>query len=408
MAPEGAPVRDLVVVGGGIVGLATARALAERLGEPGRVLVLEAEGDVADHQTGHNSGVIHSGLYYAPGSLKARLCAEGREETFAFCAAHGVPHARCGKLVVAVRPDELARLDALEDRGRANGLLGLERLGPAEIADREPHAAGLGALWVPETGVTDYRRVAAALVRELEARGARVMTGARLMGVDRDPDGLELRTTAGPVRARLLVGCAGLSSDRVARLCGLEPGVSIVPFRGEYHRLRPERAHLVRHLIYPVPDPRFPFLGVHFTRGIDGTVHVGPNALLALARHGYGRGAFALRDAAETLGNPAVWRLMLRYWRIGAGEIVRALSRRALARALAAMVPAIRSADLEPAGAGVRAQALDPSGALVDDFRIVEADRMVHVLNAPSPAATAALAIGRHVAERAAGRVVLA
>lgn len=406
--PAAEPACDVAVVGGGIVGLATARALAERLAGRAAVRVLEAEPEVAAHQTGHNSGVIHSGLYYAPGSLKARLCAEGREAMFRFCADRGVPHRRCGKLVVAVRPEELARLDALEARGRTNGLEGMVRLGPGEIAAHEPHAAGLAALWVPQTGVTDYRLVAAALARDLEARGGRVTTGAALQGVRREPDGLVLDTAAGSIRARYLVACAGLWSDRVARLCGVAPGVRIVPFRGEYHRLRPERAHLVRHLVYPVPDPRFPFLGVHFTRGIDGEVHVGPNALLALSRRGYRRGTLSPRDAAESLGDPAVWRLMLRYWRIGASEILRSRSRHLLARALAAMVPEVRAADLEPAGAGIRAQALDLSGALVDDFRIVEAERMVHVLNAPSPAATAALAIGRTVAERAAKRGVLA
>ncbi|MEO8084919.1 MAG: L-2-hydroxyglutarate oxidase, partial [Ardenticatenales bacterium] len=376
---------------------------------PVRVVVLEAEDHVAAHQTGHNSGVIHSGLYYAPGSLKARLCAEGREAMFDFCAANGIPVERCGKLVVATRADELPRLDALEARGRANGLVGLRRLGAGEIAAFEPHAVGLAALWVPETGVTDYGAVAAAFARVIVERGGTVHLGHRLTGVRREPDGLVLATTGGEVRAGGLIACAGLHADRVAALCGVEAGgVRIVPFRGEYHRLVGPSADLVRHLIYPVPDPRFPFLGVHFTRGIDGAVHVGPNAILALARHGYRRGAFDAGDAAAILSSPAVWRMAARYWRIGAGEIVRSWSRRALARSLQAMVPDVRAEDLVPAGAGVRAQALEPSGALVDDFRIVEGERMIHVLNAPSPAATASIGIGRYIAERAAAHLGLA
>ncbi len=410
---------DIALVGAGIVGLATAMALTERAAADGRdadgrghaplrVVVVEAEDRVAAHQTGHNSGVIHSGLYYAPGSLKATLCTDGREAMFAFCAAHGIPHARCGKLVVAVRPNELPRLEDLEVRGRANGLVDIVRLGPREIADVEPQAVGLAALWVPETGIVDYRLVTEAFARIVAERGGEVRLDSRLTAVRRETDGFTLDTTGGPVRARHVVACAGLHADRVAALCGIAPGVKIVPFRGEYHRLVGPSADLVRHLIYPVPDPRFPFLGVHFTRGIDGTVHVGPNAILALARHGYQRGAFDVRDAAAIAGSPAVWRLSARYWRLGLGEIVRSWSRPALARALRAIVPAVRTADLAPAGAGVRAQALDPSGALVDDFRIVEGERMIHVLNAPSPAATASISIGRHIAERATAHFGLA
>lgn len=415
------PPFDIALIGAGIVGLATAMALAERSAADGRgrdadgrgraplrVVVLEAEDRVAAHQTGHNSGVIHSGLYYAPGSLKATLCTEGREAMFAFCAAHDIPFERCGKLVVATRTDELARLDDLEARGRANGLNGLRRLGPHEIADVEPHAVGLAALWVPETGIVDYRLVTKAMARIVVERGGEVRLGSRLTGMRREADGIVLATTGGAVRARALVACAGLHADRVAALCGVPPGVQIVPFRGAYHRLVGPSADLVRHLIYPVPDPRFPFLGVHFTRGIDGTVHVGPNAILALARHGYQRGSVDIRDAAAIAGSPAVWRLSARYWRLGLGEIVRSWSRPASARALRAIVPAVRTADLEPAGAGVRAQALDPSGALVDDFRIVEGERMIHVLNAPSPAATASISIGRHIAERVTAHVGLA
>lgn len=403
---------DVAVVGAGLVGLATAMALQEQAREHGRetprVIVLDSEDRVAAHQSGHNSGVIHSGLYYPPGSLKARLCVEGREAMFAFCAAHGIAHARCGKLVVAVRPDELPRLDALEARGRANGLA-VRRLGPADIAGVEPHAVGLAALWVPETGVVDYRDVARAMARVVAERGGEVRLGGCVTALSHTGDGVVVTTTSGTITARCLVACAGLQADRVAALGGVPTGgVRIVPFRGAYHRLVGPSADLVRHLIYPVPDPRFPFLGVHFTRGIDGAVHVGPDATLALARHGYRRGAFVPRDAAAALLSPAVWRLSARYWRIGAGEIVRSWSRRRLARALQAMVPGVRAVDLVPAGAGVRAQALEPSGALVDDFRIVAAPRMIHVLNAPSPAATASIAIGRHIAAQAVDHLGLA
>jgi len=399
-------VHDIAVIGGGIVGLATAMALAEPGGP--RVVVLEAEAGLAAHQTGHNSGVIHSGLYYAPGSLKARLCAEGREAMFRFCAAHGIPHQRCGKLVVAATDQEIPRLDELERRGRANGLTGIARLAPEQIREREPHACGVAALLVPETGITDFAAVAEAMAVRVRAAGGEVVTGARVIGLKREAAGLVLETARGPVRARALVGCAGLQADRVARAGGVDPGVAIVPFRGEYWEIVPERRHLVRHLIYPVPDPRFPFLGVHFTRLARGGIEAGPTAVLALAREGYARTSVSARDLAEMALWPGFWGLALRHWRVGLSERRRARDTRALAEHLRRLVPEIRAEDLRYRGAGVRAQALDARGRLLDDFHIVEGDRQIHVLNAPSPAATASIAIGREIAGRARARFGLA
>ncbi len=404
-APVG-DTRDVAVIGGGIVGLATAMALAGR--PDTRVVVLEAESRLAAHQTGHNSGVIHSGLYYAPRSLKARLCTEGREAMFRFCAAHGIPHERCGKLVIATSRDEIPRLDELERRGRANGLVGMVRLGPGGIREREPHAAGVVGLLVPETGITDFAAVAEAMAARVRAAGGEVLTATRVTGVVREVHALVVQTTRSSVRVRSLVGCAGLHADRLARRCGVEPGATIVPFRGEYWEVAPERRALVRHLVYPVPDPRFPFLGVHLTRRVQEGIEAGPNAVLALAREGYARSSFSARDTAEMVRAPGFWRMGLRHWRTGVAEWGRALSTRALAAALQRLVPGIRPEDLRYRGAGVRAQALSPDGRLFDDFHIVEAERQIHVLNAPSPAATASIAIGREIAARARERFGLA
>jgi L-2-hydroxyglutarate oxidase LhgO len=392
-----------VIVGGGIVGLATALALLDA--RPGTTaVVLEKEAEVAAHQTGRNSGVIHAGLYYRPGSMKARACARGRMLLERFCEAHGVPFERCGKLVVATNAAEVPRLDELERRGRANGLTGMKRLEPGELREYEPNAAGVAALHVAETGIVDYREVARAYRRELEARGVAVVTGARATAIARRTGDVVVESTAGAVEARVLVGCAGLASDRVARMAGLDVDVAIVPFRGEYWMLAPERAHLVKNLVYPVPDPAFPFLGVHFTRRIGEarSVEAGPNAVLALKREGYTRTSFDARDAWDVATWPGFWRMAGKHWRAGLGEQWRSVSRAAFARACAALVPAITERDLAPGGAGVRAQAIARSGALVDDFAFAEAERMVHVLNAPSPAATASLAIGEEVASRAA------
>ena len=390
---------DVAIVGGGIVGLATGLAL-QRSGRA-RAVVLEKERVPGTHQTGHNSGVIHSGLYYRPGSLKARLCVEGRQALIAFCGARGVPFELCGKVVVATRPEQLGQLDVLEERARANGLEGVRRLGPEQLREIEPHAAGLAALRVPQTGIVDYGRVAVAMARALVEEGGEVRTGARALAVVRRGGEVTVETSAGAVTARLLLNCAGLHSDRVAALCGLEPGVRIVPFRGEYFTLVPSRAHLVRHLIYPVPDPAFPFLGVHFTRMAKGGVEAGPNAVLSLQREAWGHGGLDLRDAWDAATWPGLWKVARKHWRSGLGELYRSLSRRAFATALQALVPDLREEDLEEGGAGTRAQAVDREGRLLDDFHLLEAPGMVHVLNAPSPAATASLAIGREIAARA-------
>ncbi|MEW6744203.1 MAG: L-2-hydroxyglutarate oxidase [Planctomycetota bacterium] len=387
---------DVAVVGGGIVGLATARAVTRV--SPRSVLVLEAEAEIASHQTGHNSGVIHSGLYYKPGSLKARYCTEGREALFRFCGEFGIPHERCGKVVVATNPAELPVLEEVERRGKANGLAGLERLTPRELARIEPHASGIAALRVPETGIVDYKRVAAEYARQIVAAGGEVHTGCRVLEVRRENDAVILATTQGTLRTCVLVNCAGLQSDRLARLSGIDPGVQIIPFRGEYYRLVPERAHLVRHLIYPVPDPRFPFLGVHFTRTIGGEVEAGPNAVLSLKREGYSRTSFSLGDTLETLSFPGFWHLAATYWRTGLGELYRSWSKDAFVAALRRLMPELTPTDVVPHMAGVRAQAVDRHGRLVDDFHVQVSERMVHVLNAPSPAATSSLAIGDAVA----------
>ncbi len=391
---------DAVVIGAGIVGLATALALLDR--KPGaRVVVLEKEKALAAHQTGHNSGVIHAGLYYKPGSLKATLCARGRGRLERFCEEQGVPFERCGKVVVATAESELPALAEIERRGHANGLVGLRRLAVGELREREPHVAGVAALLVPETGIVDYTEVTRAYARELERRGGRVVTDARVTRIERRADGVVVESNAGDVEARALIACAGLQSDRIARMAGLDAGVAIVPFRGEYWMLAAERRGLVRHLVYPVPNPAFPFLGVHFTRRIGGGIEAGPNAVLALAREGYSRTSFALRDTQALLAWPGFWHIARKYWRTALAEQARSLSRSAFARACATLVPEVGPEDLAPGGAGVRAQAVARDGTLIDDFAIVEGERMVHVVNAPSPAATASLAIGEEIASRA-------
>ncbi|MEU3346189.1 L-2-hydroxyglutarate oxidase [Streptomyces sp. NPDC006700] len=387
---------DVLVIGGGIVGLSTAYAITRAA--PGtRVTVLEKEQGPARHQTGRNSGVIHSGIYYRPGSLKARYAAGGAAEMVKFCAEYGIAHEVTGKLIVATGRDELPRLHALVQRGRENGIP-VRELGPAQIEEYEPEVRGLAAIHVGTTGICDFTAVARQLAR---ASGARIRYGARVVRVDRRPElGVAVLTGSGEiVRARVMVNCAGLYCDEVARMTGDDPGVRIVPFRGEYYELaRPE---LVRGLVYPVPDPAFPFLGVHLTRGVDGGVHIGPNAVPALAREGYGWGTVRPRELAGTLGWPGSWRIARRHWRYGAGELRRSVSRAAFTRAVRRLVPAVREDDLVPAPAGVRAQAVLRDGTLVDDFLIREGARTVHVLNAPSPAATASLPIGREVARRA-------
>ncbi|QHC30225.1 L-2-hydroxyglutarate oxidase [Streptomyces sp. HF10] len=394
--PVGAYDCDVLVVGGGIVGLSTAYAVGRAA--PGtRVTVLEKEPGPARHQTGRNSGVIHSGIYYRPGSLKARYAVRGAAEMVKFCAEYGIEHAVTGKLIVATERAELPRLHALVQRGREHGIP-VRELGAAQIAEYEPEVRGLAAIHVGSTGVCDYVGVARQLAL---ASGADIRYGARVVRVDRRPErGVAVRTAAGDVvRGRVLVNCAGLYCDELARLTGDEPGVRIVPFRGEYYELaRPE---LVRGLVYPVPDPAFPFLGVHLTRGVDGGVHIGPNAVPALAREGYGWKVVRPRELAGTLAWPGSWAVARRHWRYGAGELHRSLSKDAFLQAVRRLLPAAGAGDLVPAPAGVRAQAVLRDGSLVDDFLIEEGPRAVHVLNAPSPAATASLPIGREVARRA-------
>lgn len=391
---------DIAIIGGGIVGLGTALALSERTSA--RLVVLEAEGKLATHQTGHNSGVIHSGLYYKPGSLKARNCTEGRELMYRFCAENGIPHDRCGKVVVATNERELPALDELQRRGIANGLKGLRRLSPEELREHEPHVAGIAGLFVGETGIVDYKQVAESYGKKVRDRGGDVRLDAKVVGFNRNGSEFVLNTTQGDFSCRGLVNCAGLQSDRVARLCGVEPGLQIIPFRGEYYEIVPERWSLVRNLIYPVPDPRFPFLGVHFTRMIHGGVEAGPNAVLAFRREGYTRSSFRGRDVLQMLGYRGFWRMAGKYYDMGLAEMYRSFSKRAFLKALQRLIPDLRWQDIHAAGAGVRAQAVDPDGKTVDDFRIVQAERMVHVLNAPSPAATASLSIGRTIADMAA------
>jgi len=391
--------KHVAIVGGGIVGLATAYRLLDT--EPRlRVTVLEKEDAVGRHQTSHNSGVLHCGLHYAPGSTKARLARAGIRMMVEFCIEHDVPHEICGKLVVATEPAELGRLDALEQRGRANGLIGLRRLSPAEARDIEPHARSAAALHVPEEGIVDYTAVARALAAALEAGGAQLRTRAEVRALTERLAGWSIETSAGELEADLVLTCAGLHADRVAMLAGERPGVRILPFRGEYYTLRADRRSLVRNLIYPVPDPSYPFLGVHFTRMIGGGVEAGPNAVLAFAREGYRRTDVDLADLFDALAFPGLRRFLARHGRMAANELARSFSKRRFTDALRRLVPEIEPADLEPGGAGVRAQAMLPSGELVHDFLILERPRALHLLNAPSPAATASLAIGEELARR--------
>lgn len=391
---------EIAIVGGGIVGLATADALTRK--SRCRVVVLEAEGEIAQHQTGHNSGVIHSGLYYRPGSLKATNCTRGRDTIYRFCQEHEIPHEQCGKLVVALADDERPRLDALEQRGQANGLKGIRRLNGDQLAEYEPHVAGVAGLWVPQTGIVDFVAAAQTMARLMQERGGELRTSARVAAIGRREDGFALETESGEtVHARRLINCAGLHSDRIARMCGVVSPVQIVPFRGEYYKLKPAAEGLVRNLIYPVPDPRFPFLGVHFTRMIHGGIEAGPNAVLALKREGYRWGDISLRDSAAIFGYGGFWRMAGRYWKTALGEVHRSLSKGAFVKALQRLLPELQADQLERHGAGVRAQAVGPDGKLHDDFVIESSHDMLHVLNAPSPAATASLSIGQTLAELA-------
>ena len=390
---------DIVVVGAGIIGLAVARELLRR--QPDRtVTVLEREPVTGFHQTGHNSGVLHAGIYYAPGSLKARLCTEGAPELLAYCQERGIPARQDGKLIVAVADEERSRLDELERRGRANGVPGLRRLKPEEIVEIEPHVRGVDALHSPATAVVDFRAVAAAFARDVAAAGGEVVTGCAVEGADLRANRLCVRHAQGESRARFAVFCAGGWSDRLAVAAGGDPDPRIVPFRGAWLRLRPERRDLVRALVYPVPDPALPFLGVHFTRGTDDEVLVGPTALLAGARDAYSLRRIVPRDLRETLAWSGTYRMARRWWRTGLRELRHAVSARALVSDGARYIPELTPDDVLPGPAGVRAQALGRDGSLIDDFVVSETERALHVRNAPSPAATSALALARLIADR--------
>jgi L-2-hydroxyglutarate oxidase LhgO len=393
---------DIAVVGGGIVGLASALAINERYPRCS-LTVLEKEPEVGSHQTGHNSGVIHAGIYYKPGSYKAMLCVEGVRLMKSFCEESGVAWEPCGKVIVATDDSELARLEELYRRGVANGVSGLELIGPDRLREIEPHARAVRALLSPGTAIVDFKQVTEAMGRRLTARGVSIRTGARVKDIQRAGTLQQINAGESSVAARFLLNCAGLQADLVARMAGVDPGVSIIPFRGEYYSLKPE-CRLVRALIYPVPDPAFPFLGVHFTRRIGGGYEAGPNAVLAFAREGYRKSDVDLAELGRMVSYPGFWIMGLRYWRMGAYEYYRSFSRRAFVRALSKLVPDISEDDLSEGGSGVRAQSLAPNGSFVDDFKIVEAPKAIHVLNAPSPAATASLAIGQHIARLAADR----
>jgi L-2-hydroxyglutarate oxidase LhgO len=392
---------NVIIVGGGIVGLAVGLEITQRFPRL-RLLLLEKEHRVGRHQSGHNSGVIHSGVYYKPGSLKAKLCVTGAAAMVEFCREHGIPHQVCGKVIVATHEEEFPRLEELRRRGDANGLTGLQSIGPEELREIEPNASGLRALVVPATGITDYAAVCDKYAEIITARGETILTSTEVTGIKRYGDEITVETSRGAFSGKSLINCAGLFSDRISRMAGDDPQVMIVPFRGEYYDLIPERSSLVRSLIYPVPDPRFPFLGVHFTRRISGSVDAGPNAVLAFRREGYKRTDFNLRDLGSSLIFPGFWRMAAKNWRSGLDEFHRSFSKPAFVRALQRLVPEVGDEDLVPGGSGVRAQALTREGALVDDFQFVPSGRMLHVLNVPSPAATASLLIGRTIVSTAA------
>jgi len=394
---------DVVIIGGGIVGLSTAFNLLERYPDLA-VTLLEKESELAFHQTGHNSGVLHSGIYYKPGSLKAINCREGKKAMEAFCEREGIDYDICGKVIVAIDEREIPALENIYERGQANGVR-CEMIGRQRLLELEPHAAGVKAIHVPESGIVNYRQVCQRLAEIVTQRGGKVVTGARVTDIVQEEGSATVTSTAGDFTTGLVVNCAGLHCDRVTKMGGQKPAAKIVPFRGEYYELKPEAYHLCKNLIYPVPDPSFPFLGVHFTRMIDGSVECGPNAVLAFAREGYTKSKINLGDLCESLTYPGFIRLASKYWRVGMGEMWRSVSKKAFVKALKRLLPEIESEHLESAPAGVRAQAVTPDGKMVDDFLIQESDRMVNVGNAPSPAATASLNIGRLIVEKLEGHL---
>ena len=388
---------DIIVIGGGIIGTATALSLQND--SKLNILLIETEKKLASHQTGNNSGVIHSGIYYKPGSLKAKNCTDGRELFYNFCAEQNIPHEKCGKIIVATNESELNALDELYKRGIANGLTGIKKLSANEIKNYEPYTTGIAGLFVPQTGIVDYSKVTDAYAKIFLDRGGYIETNCKFLSLKNSGSELVAITTKGEFKTKFLVNCGGLYCDRIAKLCGVNPGLQIIPFRGEYYKLKKEKEYLVKNLIYPVPDPRFPFLGVHFTRMMKGGVEAGPNAVLAFKREGYTKKDFSVSDLSQMFFYSGFWKMASKYYRMGFGEFYRSFSKKAFVKALQKLIPEIQEDDIEPGGAGVRAQALEPDGKLVDDFRIVEANKMVHVLNAPSPAATASLSIGRTIAD---------
>ena len=392
---------DIAVIGAGIVGLSTAKELAARYPKF-RIVVLEKESRLAAHQTGHNSGVIHSGVYYRPGSLKARFCVQGAAEMVRFCQSHGLPHEICGKVIVAIEKSQQPALEELHRRASANGVPGVRMLSADEIRNYEPHATGVGALLVPGTGITNYRLVAEKYAEVARHSGVEIRTSSAVHAIRDSGSEFTIETSSGPYISKSLINCAGLHSDRIARLTGAELPLRIIPFRGEYYEIRPERRNLVRTLIYPVPDPRFPFLGVHFTKKVGGGVEAGPNAVLALKREGYTKTAFDPADVLDEVGFPGFWRMAKKYWKTGLGEMYRSFNKAAFVTVLQRLLPEIREEDLINGSAGVRAQAVDKNGALVDDFQFFTQARALHVCNVPSPAATASLPIGRHIVDVAA------
>ncbi|MEP7355088.1 MAG: L-2-hydroxyglutarate oxidase [Acidobacteriota bacterium] len=395
----------IAIVGGGIVGLATAYRLQQVLPAV-HVTILEKESFVGQHQSGHNSGVLHCGLYYRPGSHRARLAVTGIQQMVEFCCEHSIAHEICGKLVVAASQNEVDRLHSLLDRGTQNGLAGLRLLGPEALREIEPHASGVAAIAVPQEGIADYPRVCTSLQRLVTQQSGEVVTGAEVRAIRRTGTQWQILHAQGELAADFVITCAGLHSDRVAALTGRTPAARIIPFRGEYYFLKPERQHLVRNLIYPVPDPRFPFLGVHFTRRITGGIEAGPNAVLAFAREGYSKSNFNLRDMTDSFSYPGLWRFLRRYGDTCWEEARRSFSRALFCASLQRLVPEIQEDDLAPGGTGVRAQAMSPDGTLIDDFHFVEGPGELHVVNAPSPAATASLAIGEEIAATVAARLI--
>lgn len=393
---------DLAIIGGGIVGLAAGMELLTRYPSL-RLVILEKEHELAQHQTGHNSGVIHSGIYYAPGSLKARACVEGKAKLIEFCDEHGIPYEQCGKVIVATHEEELPRLEHLYECGLANGVPNLELIGPERLREIEPHATGIKALYSPTTGTVDFAQVARAYASEVIVRRGEILANHEVRAINQHNDCYRLETPRDIIRACYVISCAGLYADRLARMTGMSGAPQIVPFRGDYYILRPERAYMVHGLIYPVPDPRFPFLGVHFTRRINGEVWLGPNAVLAFAREGYHRLDISLRDFWETLRYRGFQKLAGKYWQVGLEEMSRDFSKRAFLKALQRYLPDLRLSDLLAGPSGVRAQALAPDGALVDDFMVNHEGGTLHVRNAPSPAATSSLAIAEMIADSAQG-----